>query len=115
MPDPMMAPQRSPFSFEKSRPESATDLDASTHPVVHERVHAAGFLGRNVGGDIEALHFTRERAWQKGVASMRVIGLIPLLPARIAAHAVTMSLPTGETIPSPVTTTRRLDTLSSLN
>src|SRR5678816_4624223 len=50
-----------------------------------------------------------------GVASMRVIGLIPLLPARIEAHAVATSLPTGETIPSPVTTTRRLDTLSSLS
>src|SRR5678816_681754 len=49
-----------------------------------------------------------------GVASMRVIGLIPLLPARIEAHAVATSLPTGETIPSPVTTTRRLDTLSSV-
>src|SRR6188768_202575 len=49
-----------------------------------------------------------------GVASMRVIGLMPLLPARIEAHAVATSLPTGETIPSPVTTTRRLDTLSSL-
>src|SRR5262249_21140044 len=50
----------------------------------------------------------------KGVASMRVMGLIPLLPARIAAHAVVISLPTGETMPSPVTTTRRLDTLSSV-
>src|SRR4030095_856541 len=49
-----------------------------------------------------------------GVASIRVIGLMPLLPARIADHAVAMSLPTGETIPSPVTTTRRLDTLSSM-
>src|SRR5689334_847391 len=49
-----------------------------------------------------------------GVASMRVMGLMPLLPARMAAQAVAMSLPTGETIPSPVTTTRRLDTLSSL-
>src|SRR6187455_1759317 len=49
-----------------------------------------------------------------GVTSMRVMGLMPLLPARIADHAVAMSLPTGETIPSPVTTTRRLDTLSSM-
>src|SRR6185436_1543318 len=50
----------------------------------------------------------------KGVASMRVIGLMPLRPARIDDHAVVTSLPIGETMPSPVTTTRRLDTLSSL-
>src|SRR6187399_426195 len=49
-----------------------------------------------------------------GVTSIRVIGLMPLLPARIDDHAVATSLPTGETIPSPVTTTRRLDTLSSV-
>src|SRR6478735_5961502 len=50
----------------------------------------------------------------KALTSIRVIGFMPLLPARIDAHAVATSLPTGETIPSPVTTTRRLDTLSSV-
>src|SRR5687767_968327 len=38
---------------------------------------------------------------------------MPLRPARMADQAVATSLPTGDTIPSPVTTTRRLDTLSS--
>ena len=33
---------------------------------------------------------------------------MPLRPARIEAHALATSLPTGETIPRPVTTTRRL-------
>jgi hypothetical protein len=33
---------------------------------------------------------------------------MPLRPARIDAHAVPTSLPTGETTPRPVTTTRRL-------
>jgi hypothetical protein len=33
---------------------------------------------------------------------------IPLRPARILAQAVATSLPTGETIPRPVITTRRL-------
>jgi hypothetical protein len=39
---------------------------------------------------------------------MRVTGPMPLRPARMADHADVTSLPTGETIPRPVTTTRRL-------
>jgi hypothetical protein len=42
---------------------------------------------------------------------MRVIGAMPLLPLRIASHAEGTVLPTGEMIPRPVTTTRRLLTL----
>src|SRR6202451_2002169 len=37
---------------------------------------------------------------------------MPLRPARILAQAVATSLPTGETIPRPVMTTRRLLTTS---
>src|SRR5579883_3339906 len=33
---------------------------------------------------------------------------MPLCPARMACHAVSTALPTGEIIPKPVTTTRRL-------
>src|SRR6185437_14470057 len=42
------------------------------------------------------------------LASKCVIGPIPLAPATTFFHAVVTSLPTGETMPIPVTTTRRL-------
>src|SRR5690242_9044962 len=44
----------------------------------------------------------------KADTSKRVMGPIPLCPLRMASHADTTVLPTGETIPRPVTTTRRL-------
>jgi hypothetical protein len=42
---------------------------------------------------------------------MRVIGPMPLLPLSTASQADGTVLPTGEMIPRPVTTTRRLLTL----
>src|SRR5918994_2595020 len=44
----------------------------------------------------------------KAETSKRVMGPMPLRPLRIASHAAGTVLPTGETMPSPVTTTRRL-------
>src|SRR5262245_5433847 len=43
------------------------------------------------------------------LTSKRVIGTMPLLPSSTLRHAVSMLLPTGETMPRPVMTTRRLD------
>jgi hypothetical protein len=45
---------------------------------------------------------------EKRLTSKRVIGPMPLRPATMLAQAVSILLPTGETIPRPVTTTRRL-------
>src|SRR5215472_15545266 len=45
--------------------------------------------------------------------SKRVTGPMPLSPRRIASHADWTVLPTGDTIPRPVTTTRRLLTPES--
>src|SRR6185312_4340648 len=45
----------------------------------------------------------------KVLASKCVTGPMPLLPARMLPHAVATSLPTGDTSPSPVTTTRRFE------
>jgi hypothetical protein len=42
-------------------------------------------------------------------ASNCVMGPIPLLPAKIPRQDSSTPIPTGQTIPSPVTTTRRLD------
>src|SRR5882672_3123573 len=43
----------------------------------------------------------------KALASKRVIGPMPPRPARMLSHAPATVLPSGVTIPSPVTTTRR--------
>src|SRR5262245_37952569 len=43
------------------------------------------------------------------LTSNRVIGTMPLLPSSTLLHAVSTALPTGETMPRPVMTTRRLD------
>ena len=42
------------------------------------------------------------------LVSKRLIKPMPLSPRKIALQAESMVLPTGETMPSPVTTTRRL-------
>src|SRR5580765_8598186 len=42
------------------------------------------------------------------LASKCVTGPMPLTPSRMFFHAVATSLPTGLTMPRPVTTTRRL-------
>src|SRR6185312_15699395 len=44
----------------------------------------------------------------KADTSKRVIGLMPLSPFRMASQADFTVLPTGEMMPRPVTTTRRL-------
>src|SRR3990172_318499 len=44
----------------------------------------------------------------KFVTSNAVISAMPLLPARIFAHDSSTLSPTGQTMPSPVMTTRRL-------
>src|SRR5215831_5213145 len=45
----------------------------------------------------------------KWLASKRVMRVIPDRPARMLSHDCATPMPTGETMPSPVTTTRRLD------
>jgi len=44
----------------------------------------------------------------KALASKRVIATMPDRQARMLSHAVATPVPTGDTIPIPVTTTRRL-------
>jgi hypothetical protein len=41
------------------------------------------------------------------LASKRVMRVTPERPARIASHAAGTPMPTGDTMPRPVTTTRR--------
>src|SRR6516164_6297722 len=56
---------------------------------------------------------SKSRTWPpkragKAETSKRVTGPMPLSPRRMASHAETTVLPTGDTTPRPVTTTRRL-------
>ena len=56
---------------------------------------------------------SKSRTWPpkragKADTSKRVTGPMPLSPRSTASHALATVLPTGETIPRPVTTTRRL-------
>src|SRR5215471_7963309 len=56
---------------------------------------------------------SKSRTWPpnrtgKADTSKRVTGPMPLSPRRIASHADRTVLPTGDTTPRPVTTTRRL-------
>src|SRR5512147_2159750 len=55
--------------------------------------------------------FTSPAIWQaKAAASKRVIRPIPDLPATRLLHASSTVFPTGQMMPSPVTTTLRRDT-----
>ena len=56
-----------------------------------------------------------EKLTGKSVTSNVVIGLMPLFPAKIFFQASSILLPTGEAMPNPVTTTRRLLKTCSLN
>jgi hypothetical protein len=58
----------------------ADGLNARSHAVMDEHIHAARFLGRQVGGHVEVLHLAGD-AGGEGLASKRVIGPMPLLPA----------------------------------
>src|SRR4030065_210478 len=51
---------------------------------------------------------------EKPVASYWVMGSVPLLPATILAQFWSTLLPSGETMPMPVMTTRRLVKISAL-
>src|SRR5262245_6643116 len=48
----------------------------------------------------------------KAEGSKRVMRVMPDLPARMLFHASDAPMPTGETMPRPVTTTLRLDKLT---
>jgi hypothetical protein len=47
-------------------PRVGDRLDARAHAVVHERIHAARFLRRDVLGDVETFHLAREARGEGG-------------------------------------------------
>ena len=82
-------------------------LDARGDAVVHELIHAARFLRRDVLVDVEAAAPRPPKRTGKAETSKRVIGPMPLSPARMASHALARAAD-GRDDPEPVTTTRRL-------
>jgi len=71
-----------------------------------EGIEMPGLFGRNVGVDGEVLDLAGDLGG-KGIGIEARDAAMPLRPAIRLAHPVAMSLPTGLTRPSPVTTTRR--------
>jgi hypothetical protein len=75
---------------------------------MHEPVVAAHVLAGEVLGDVEILDLSAMREG-RALASKRVIATMPERQARMLSQATATPVPTGDTIPIPVITTRRLD------
>ena len=88
-------------------PESFHGLHPGRHAVVHELVHAARFLGAMYWLDVEAAHRAAE-AHRKGGDVEARHRADAAFSGEDASQAAWTVLPTGEMMPSPVTTTRRL-------
>jgi hypothetical protein len=89
-------------------PESSIGLAGRRDAVVHERVHLARVLRRQVVIHVEKSATPPPNRVEKRLTSKRVMGAMPLRPARMFVQAAATVLPTGDTMPRPVTTTRRL-------
>ena len=109
MPEPMMTPAAVEVDLGEIEARVGHRLHARGDAVVHELVHAPGFLRRRVVVERRS----RRPRRRSGTGKARDI---EAGDRRDAAHAVddvlprrsSRLLPTGETMPSPVTTTRRL-------
>ena len=106
IPDPTFTPIRSAFCSVTCRPASSMAILVAAIPKwinVSMRLTSLG--------DIQsaALKFLTSPAKRVGniLASKWVIGPIPPRPLIVLSHASAIPLPTGETIPRPVITTRR--------
>src|SRR5512142_948864 len=107
MPAPTMHPIFSGSSFDMSRPESFTAISAAASAKWMKRsLRRASLRSMNFVG---SKSFTSPAIRVGNVeASKSVIGPTPLLPATSALQDSSTPMPTGETSPIPVTTTRRL-------
>src|SRR6266540_362809 len=107
MPAPTMQPTRSASSFAMSRPASFTAMPAAASAKwMNRSLRRTSLRSMNCAASNP---FTSP-AMRVGYveASNSVIGPIPLLPATSADQDSSTPIPTGETSPRPVTTTRRL-------
>src|ERR1700744_3963400 len=107
MPAPHTAPQRSGSNLLKSIPESVTAcMPAATPYCINSSMRRASF---GVMYCVTSKSRTEPpKRTGKADTSNLVMGPIPLSPRRTASQADLTVLPTGEMMPRPVTTTRRL-------
>ena len=82
-------------------------LHCRAEPVVHEGIHLPRFLGRHVFLGIESLYCPAEARRESADIEARD-GTNAAVAGHDASHALATVLPSGETMPNPVTTTRRL-------
>src|SRR5437899_5528279 len=106
MPLPTITPQRSPSGLSVGRAASCSASWVAARPSwMNRSFRRASFLSMKLAGSNP---FTSPAMRQgKSLASKRVIGPTPLLPAIAASHVCWVPMPSGVTRPMPVTTTLR--------
>ena len=104
----MTAPQRSRSSLLEIEAGIGHRLHAGGDAVVHELIHAPRFLGRQVLREVEAAHRAAEAHREGGDVEARDRTDAALAAQNRRPRRIGTVLPTGETMPRPVTTTRRL-------
>src|ERR1700683_3637511 len=107
IPEAMSTPIRCELASVTANPESRMACMPPTTPYCMKASMRRTSLGLKYGVKSSPL-ISPPKCVGKLLVSKRVIGAMPLRPATIDAHAAETSLPTGDTIPRPVTTTRRL-------
>ena len=113
MPEPTKAPMRSAFSSVISRPLSSRAIFVAASAKWMKRSFRLISLRGTHSAGSKSLHSPAK--WvAKAEASKCVMGPMPDRPATRVSHAFATPVPTGQTIPRPVTTTRRRPRCSRL-
>src|SRR5258706_2851973 len=108
MPEPTFTPTRSPFESSITRPASSSASRVAARPKWMKRSLRRVSLSGIQSAEVNPFTSAAMRVGS-AEASKRVMGATPLRPARRLSHAWAIPIPTGETMPSPVTTTLRFD------
>src|SRR5580692_3441019 len=107
IPEPISTPIRSELASVATKPESRIACMPATTPYcMKASMRRASLVLMN--GSRSRFRISPPKCVEKLATSNRVTGPMPLRPPAMELQAAATSLPTGETIPRPVTTTRRL-------
>ena len=109
MPAPIATPMRGEFSGVTWIAGIPEGIGRRRVAVVHERVHVAQLLRRQIFLGIEIRHRAVKAHGKCARIETSDRARCRSCPPARCAHAVSIVLPTGETMPRPVMTTRRLD------
>src|SRR3954470_16005335 len=106
MPEPTITPVRSPRGLSVGRPASLSARSVAARPNwMNRSFRRASFLSMNLAGS--KLFTSPAMRLGRSLASKRVMGPTPDLPAMAASHDSLVPMPKGVTRPIPVTTTLR--------